>query len=233
MNKNPRNIAIGVIALIIVIGAIVWFGGSKPSTTGSGAVLNPLDHVTGSSTAALPSTDTTKVSSSLSKYQNAELGFEIQYPTLWEKEETVNGVKFIAPIDQTQVSTVAKLESDISVSGGKCAFPPVTTIKERKSVTVGTRSFNMISMSNDVQRRSYFNRMYSLDKGSVCYLFAFSYIALSPESKNLTGSNLTQATNNNKAILATADAAFSDMIKTFAFVAPPKGEDETQASPTK
>ncbi len=228
MNKNIRNVIIGVIVLIIVVGGIVWFGNRAPSEPTT-AVLNPLDQVKGNSTAPLPVSDTTKVSSSLSKYQNAELGFAVSYPSSWEKEETLTGVQFIAPIDQSQVSTVAKLQSDITVSPGKCAFPPVTTVNERKTVTVGALSLNMISMSNSVQGRSYFNRMYSLDKDNVCYLFGFSYIALSPESKHLTGSNLTQAQNNNKALLNTADAAFTDMVKTFAFVAPPKGQDETQA----
>ncbi len=232
MNKNLRNIVLGIIALIIVVAGIVWYGGRTPDAPSMG-VLNPLDQVKGNSTAALPVSETTKISSSVSKYQNAELGFAVSYPSTWEKEEVTTGVQFIAPIDKTQVSTVAKLESDIMVSGSKCAFPPVTTVNERKTVTVGTLSFNMISMSNSVQGRSYFNRMYSLDKDNVCYLFAFSYIALSPESKNLTGSNLTQAQNNNKAILKTADDDFTAMVKTFTFVAPPKGQDETTQSPKK
>ncbi len=227
MNKNTRNAIIGIIIVVIVIAGIVWLGGRSPEAPSG--VLNPLDQVTGSTTAPLPVSETTKVSGSLSKYQNAELGFQVSYPNAWEKEETTTGVQFIAPVDQSQVSTVAKLESDIMVSGGKCAFPPVTTVNERKTVTLGTQTFNMISMSNSVQSRSYFNRMYSLENNGVCYMFAFSYIALGPETKNLTGSNLTQAQNNNKAILNTADAAFTDMVKTFTFVAPPKGQDETQA----
>ncbi|MDB5238758.1 MAG: hypothetical protein JWO00_93 [Candidatus Parcubacteria bacterium] len=231
MNKNLRNGVIGVIALIIVVGGIVWYSGKAPEAPAG--VLNPLDQVHGTTTAALPVSETTKVSGSLSKYQNAELGFAVQYPNTWEKEETTTGVQFIVPIDKSQVSTVAKLQSDVMVSGGKCAFPPVTTVNERKTVTIGAQTFNMISMSNNVQGRSYFNRMYSLQKDSICYMFAFSYISLSPESKNLSGSNLIQAQNNNKAILNTADEEFTAMVKTFAFVAPPKGQDETQASPTK
>jgi hypothetical protein len=232
MNKNIRNILVGVIVIAVVIVGIVWYGGRSPESP-SVAVLNPLAQVTGSTTAALPVSETTKVSGSLSKYQNAELGFTVQYPSTWEKEETNTGVQFILPIDPTQVSTAAKLEVDINVAGGKCAFPPVTTVTERKTVTINTLPFNMISMSNSVQGRSYFNRMYSLDNGGVCYMFSLAYIALSPESKNLTGSNLTQAQNNNKALLNTADADFTAMIKTFAFVAPPKGQDETQAPSAK
>ena len=228
MTHKNRNISIALVIVVIAIVAFIVLRGGKggqPSET----VQNPLDQVNGNSSAPLPVSETTKVSGSLSKYQNAELGFAVSYPSEWEKEETSTGVQFIAPIDQTQVSTVAKLESDITISPGKCSFPPVTTVTERKTVTIATLPFNMISMSNSVQGRSYFNRMYSLDHGGVCYLFAYSYIALSPESKNLTGSNLTQAQNNNKAIMKTVDDAFTAMVKTFVFVAPPKGEDETQA----
>ena len=227
---NLRNSLIGLVVIIVVIVAIVWGGGrNDKEAPPTDQILNPLDQVVGSSTAPLPVSETVKVSGTLSKYQNAELGFAIEYPSTWEKIENSTGVQFIMPIDQSQVSTVAKLQTDVNVISGKCAFPPVTTVAERKSVTVGAQTFNMISMTNTLQGRTYFNRMYSLEKGGICYLFAFSYISLSPESKNLTGSNLTQAQNNNKAILNTNDTAFSAMIKTFAFVAPPKGQDETQA----
>ncbi len=232
MNKNSRNIIIGVIVIIIVVAGIVLLGRNNAPQSSTGQVADPLGQVT-NSTAALPASETTKVSGSLSKYNNAELGFSVQYPSEWEKEESSNGVQFIAPIDQSQVSTVAKLEADINVFGGKCTFPPVTTVNDRGVVTVGTNTFNMISMSNSVQGRSYWNRMYSLQSGSVCYIFSFAYIALSPTDKHLTGSNLTQAQNNNKALLKTADDQFTAMVKSFQFVAPPKGEDETKVSPTK
>ncbi|MGC9605557.1 MAG: hypothetical protein ABSF56_02245 [Minisyncoccia bacterium] len=232
MNRNSKNVVIivAVIVVIAVVAAIVWHGGGN--ATPSGAVQNPLDQANGGSTAPLPVSETTKTGSS-SQYQNAELGFSVKYPSEWEKEETNTGVQFIMPIDQSQVSTVAKLESDVTVSPGKCAFPPVTTVEDRGAINVGSLALNMISMSNSVQGRAYFNRMYSLQNGETCYLFAFSYIALSPDSKGLTGSNLTQAKNNNKAIMSTADAAFTNMVKTFALVSTPAGKDETQASPSK
>lgn len=230
MSKNAKNLLIA--AAVIVVLVIVWIsiaghGSSAPTPL----VQNPLAQANGSSTAPLPVSETTKVSGSLSQYQNAELGFSVNYPNNWEKYETDSGVQFIMPIDQSQVSTVAKLESDITVSGGKCAFPPVTTIQDRGTINVGNLTMNMIAMSNSVQGRSYFNRMYSLQHGDVCYIFAFSYISLSPESKGLTGSNLTQAKNNNKAIQSTADTAFTAMVKSFTFVAPPAGVDETKAAP--
>ncbi|MFA6432496.1 MAG: hypothetical protein WCV82_01630 [Candidatus Paceibacterota bacterium] len=232
--RNNSNKAIVVIVLIIVVVAgIVWFGGRSDKGSDTDTVANPLDQVTNGSNAVLPVSETTQVSSSLSQYQNAELGISVKYPSSWEKEELSSGAHFIMPIDQSQVSTVAKIEADVTVTFGKCAFPPVTTIDDRSVVTVGAISFNMIAISNSVQGRSYFNRMYSYEKGGLCYFFAFSYIALSPDSKGLTGSNLTQATNNNKAIKTAADTAFTAMVKSFGLVAPPQGKDETQAPAVK
>jgi hypothetical protein len=230
MNKKTKNITFAVAAIIVIV-AIIWFSSRSSSSVQTPGVQNPLGQVTGSSTTPLQVSETTKVSGSSSQYQNAELGFSVQYPNAWEKDEVSNGVQFIMPIDPSQVSTVAKLEADITVSPGKCAFPPVTTVQDRSVLSVGNLTLNMISMANSVQNRSYFNRMYSLPHGDSCYFLVFSYIALSPDSKGLTGSNLTQAQNNNKAIKSTSDAAFTAMVKSFAFVAPPAGEDETKVNP--
>ncbi len=173
--------------------------------------------------------ETTKISSQLSEYQNAELGFSVQYPTGWEKAEADLGVTFLVPIDKDQVSTLGKLQADINVFSGKCQFPPVTTVKDRGSLQVGAETMNTISMSNTIQGRNYFNRMYSLQKDSLCYFFTFSSITLDPASKGLTGSNIIQAQNNNKAIVNSADTDFIEMVKSFAFVVGPQGKDETQA----
>jgi hypothetical protein len=137
------------------------------------------------------------------------------------------------PIDKTQVSTIAKIQADINVLSSKCAFPPVTTVKDRGTITIGKSTVNMISMSNTVQGRSYFNRMYSLQHDNICYMFTFSSIALSPESKGLTGSNITQAQNNNKAITNTADTDFTNMVKSFAIVQGPAGQDEAKVAPIR
>ena len=221
-------ITIVVIVILIIIGILVF---GKPSGPNSGTDQNASSTLPAST--PIPSSETTKVSSKTSLYKNDELGFSVNYPTAWEKAENDTGVSFIMPIDQTQVSTIAKLQVDISVSSSKCSFPPVTTIKDRGTLAVAGQTANMISMTNTVQGRAYFNRMYSLQKGDICYTFAYSSVAQSPSSKNLTGSNLTQAQNNNKAITNTADAAFTDMVKSFAFVTGPAGKDETQASPAK
>lgn len=231
MKKNS-SIALAIVVILIIIAAIVWQSHRSPAVPASGTPSTPSGD-TGSSTPSAPLTQTSKVSSNTSKYHNAELGFAVNYPTSWEADNTNTGVMFIMPIDQSQVSTVNKLEADIVTSVSKCAFPPVTTVQDRSTVSVGNLSFNMISMSNDVQGRAYFNRMYSLQQGSICYLFIFTSIALSPSSKGLTGSNLTQAQNNNKAIVNAADADFIAMVKSFEFVAPTKGEDEAKAAPAK
>ncbi len=229
MNKNTKNIVIAVV-VIVVIGFAVWFIGRN---TAPSMPASDSDQAGNVAVPQVPVSETTKVSGSLSKYQNSELGFSVQYPTTWQKGELANGVQFIIPIDQTQVSTVNRLEIDINVIPGKCSFPPVTTVESRGTIDIDSSKLNTISMSNTVQGRSYFNRMYSLEKAGICYFFSFSYVALSPDSKGLTGSNLTQAQNNNKAIKATADAAFTAMVKSFVFVTAPAGQEETSVAPAK
>lgn len=225
MTKTSRNTLIGVIVVVLII--VVWMMGKGNSNTNPGnETLNGEE-----TTTPLAASETVKVSGSLSKYQNAELGFAVQYPSNWEKGDSATGVQFVIPIDKDQVSTVNRLEANISVDPGKCSFPPVTTVDSRGTIKVGEVTLNTISMSNTVQGRQYFNRMYSLEKGGVCYFFTFAFVSLSTDK--LTGSNLIQAQNNNKAIKATADAAFIAMVKTLTFVAPPAGEEETKAAPKK
>ncbi len=214
---------LGFLVIIVIVVGIIWFAGKSRSATSPTATSTP--------TVSVPETETNKVNANLSEYKNAELGFSVKYPSTWEAGRSDTGVTFIVPIDKAQVSTVAKLQADVTVVPGKCAFPPVTTIKDRSTLTVKDRNFSMISMSNTVQGRTYFNRMYSLQKDSICYFFSFASITQPPSSKNLTGSNATQAENNNKAIINTADTAFTDMVKSFEFVTGPAGVDETQGAP--
>ena len=229
--KSSRNLIIGAIIIVIIIAiGIVLRSYTAPSTS------SDLSDVSSPTSVALPGasvavSETTKVSSSLSEYQNAELGFSVKYPSSWEKEEANAGVNFIIPVDQTQVSTVATLQANIQAFSGTCAFPPVTTIQSRGTIKAGDNTFDMIAMSSTVQGRDYFNRMYSLQQGSICYIFSFASISLSPSSKGLTGSNIIQAQNNNKAITTTSDSDFSDMVKTFAIISTPAGQSETVAAP--
>jgi len=231
MTKNAK--ILGVIVVIIVIGAIVWYATSRSASSVPGGTTDDTTGAAASTTAPVPTSESTKISDKTTEYQNDELGFSVKYPSTWEREESNAGVNFIMPIDKTQVSTIATLQSNIQVLAGTCAFPPVTTIKDRSTLASGSLTFNMISMSNVVQGRNYFNRMYSLQKGSICYMFSFASISLATSAKNLTGSQATQAENNNKAIVNSADAAFTDMIKSFAFVVGPQGIDETTAAPAK
>lgn len=207
----------------MVIVGIVWFGGK------SGSGLNGDSNATSTP----PVSETTKISSTVSEYQNSELGFSVKYPSAWQKEEGNSGVTFVVPLDKDQVSTVGSLQANIQAVTGLCAFPPVTIVKDRATIKVGDLSFNTIAMSSTVQGRAYFNRMYSLQKEDICYMFSFASITLSPSSKNLTGSNLTQAENNNKAIIESAEASFTSMVKSFSFVTGPQGIDETKAKPKK
>ncbi len=217
-----------IVLIIIVVGIVIFGKGSKPDTAN-----NTTTPGAEASSSPVPVIETSKVSSKTTKFENVELGFAVNYPTLWQAENTDRGVRFIIPIDKDQVSTMATLQAEVTVYPSKCAFPPVTTIKERSTVKIGDLNANMISMSNTVQGRSYFNRMYSLQKESICYMFSFTSVALSTESKGLTGSNVTQAQNNNKAIVSTSDTEFNNMVKSFVFVAPKAGQDETKVAPVK
>ena len=235
MNKKSKIIsAVLIVVAIIVVIIIAKSGGSYSFNAGnSNSQNNSSNPTTDNSDNAPVVSEIKKLSANFSEYHNSELGFTLKYSTDWEKNDGNAGVTFIMPIDKSQVSSVATLQAAVQVFSGICAFPPVTTIKDRSTVTLGANTFNMISMSNTVQGRAYFNRMYSLQKDQVCYMFSFASITHDPITKGLTGSDLTQAQNNNKAIVNTADSAFTDMIKTFTFVAGPQGQDETTVPPVK
>ncbi len=219
-----------VIVLIIVIGGIIWYSNSGSSNS------NPPANNGGTSTTPAPvisSVDATKVSGDKTEYKNDELGFSVKYPSAWERADSNAGVTFLIPIDPKQVSTVATLQANIQVTAGTCAFPPVTTVKDRGTLAVGSNTLNTISMANTVKGYDYFDRMYSLQSGKICYMFHFNSVTQPTSVKNLTGSQATQAQNNNKAIVNSADAEFTAMVKTFAFVTLPAGIDETKAAPAK
>jgi hypothetical protein len=228
MKKSTLSIV--AIIVIIVLAGILWYNRS-----GSSAPQADMTDASASAngTPAISASETTKVSDKISEYVNDELGFSVKYPSTWEREDNNAGVRFVIPIDKAQVSTVATLQGTIQVLSGTCAFPPVTTVKDRGTITVGTNKLNTISMSNTVQGRDYFDRLYSLQKGPVCYFFHFNSVTQAPSVKNLTGSQATQAQNNNKAIINDADAAFTTMVKTFSFITLPTGVDETKAAPAK
>lgn len=217
-----------IIVVLVVIGGLVWYFGGKSSTssdsTNGGATP---------STSSAPVSETTKVSDKLTEYKNEELGFSVKYPTAWELSAADAAITFYMPMTKATSNTVKKLESKIAVTTGKCAFPPVTTVKDRSTLKNGDLSFNMISMSNSVQGSNYFDRMYSIQKDAVCYILSFSSISASPASAGIKGSEATQVTNNNKAIVDAADAAFTTMVKSFGYVVGAVGQDEASVVPTK
>jgi len=223
MNQSKRsNLIIALVVIILVIIAIVWYG-KTPSNNNTG------NENTASNEPVVASSETKKISNSISEYQNSELGFSVKYPTAWEKEEVGSGVNFVIPVGKDQVTTIGNLQGIVQVQGGNCEFPPVTTVKDRNTMKVGDYTFNTISMTNTVQGRNYFNRMYSLKTNGACYMFSFASITLPPSAKKLTGSAATQAQNNNKAIIETADKDFTEVVKSFAVVVGPQGIDETKA----
>ncbi len=216
------------IIVIVVIGVLIWKVNSNSTTN------TPNPTPTETETVSVPSSQTVKVSEKLSEYKNDELGFSIKYPTTWEKLESSSNVTFIIPLgSEKEKNTVSKVESKIDVSSGSCTFPPVTTEKERNTVKVGDLSFNMISLSNTIQGRTFFNRMYSLQKDSICYYFTLGAITSSPSSKGYTGADAQKVGARNTTIIDTIDNQFKDMVKSFAFVVGPAGKDETQVSPKK
>ncbi|MES3030826.1 MAG: hypothetical protein V4697_00225 [Patescibacteria group bacterium] len=225
-----KKIIILVIVLAI-IGGVVWkFGGDiMPSTPGSGK---------GTTTDVVftPASGSVKVSEKISEYKNDELGFSVKYPTPWIRSETASNVTWniLPSLKGTSTdSTVTELTSTIEVFSGKCTFPPVTTVKERGTLTIAGATVNMISIANTVQGINYFNRMYSLQKNSICYFFSFASVTASPASKGITGTDAQRVGTKNKTIVDTADTQFRDMVKTFNFVVGPKGEDEAKVSPKK
>ncbi len=218
-----------IIIILVILGLVVWAVNSNKGTdsgTNNGGV-------TATSTASVPVSETVKVSDKLSQYKNEELGFSVKYPSLWEAGASDAVVTFVIPTGKTTSNTIRKLESKIAVTSGKCAFPPVTTVKERNTLQSGTLTFNMISMSNSVQGVNYFDRMYSLQRDSICYILSFSSITSSPAAQGFKGSEATQVANNNKTLVESADAAFTTMVKSFAYVVGEVGKDETQVNPAR
>lgn len=182
-------------------------------------------------------TTTEKVSDKLSSYRNDELGFKINYPTSWEIEDIAGKVSLIIPKESQNASTtIGSLKGVIEVLPGKCAFPPVTTVSDRSSIKSGEKGdvpFDMISMTNTVQGRTYFNRMYSTPKDAICYMFTFSSITINPASKGVAAADVPKVQANNKAVADAADKAFTDtVIKSFSYVTIEGGENEADYKPS-
>lgn len=214
---------ITLILVIIIAGAVIWkFNASSTNTSDNGK-----------DEASVPTSQTVTVSTKISEYKNDELGFSVKYPTAWEKLEASNNVSFLIPVDSKEKNTIGKLEAKVDIFSGKCAFPPVTSVKERSTLAVGDMNLNMISIANTVQGKNYFNRMYSLQKDTVCYFFTFASITSSPSSKGFTGADLQTVAAKNTVLVDAADTQFKDMVKSFKFVVGAAGQDEAKVAPKK
>ncbi|MEK7213874.1 MAG: hypothetical protein AAB637_02050 [Patescibacteria group bacterium] len=220
-----------LLIVLVIVGIIIWKFNSKTVVAPQVEEQNPPTTVAPSNEPFVPISEKTKVSDKVSEYKNGELGFTVKYPSLWKVEESPYSVTFVTPVDTSSKNSINKLESKIAIISGKCSFPPVTTIKERVITKIAVLPANMISMSNSVQGKNYFDRMYTLQKGTVCYVFSFSSISLNPSSKGFSGGEVQQVNANNKAIIESTDTQFKDLVKSFAFVIGPAGMDESKASP--
>ncbi|MEK7464015.1 MAG: hypothetical protein AAB610_02780 [Patescibacteria group bacterium] len=218
-----------LVVIVAIIGAVAW-----KFTSSNRGLSNDNQNTSEQDEPKVPTSQTVKISDKLSEYKNDELGFSVKYPTAWERGEAANNVTFSMITDSTkEKNTIGNLQAKIDILSSKCAFPPVTTVKERDVLKVDDRSFNMISIANTVQGRNYFSRMYSLQKDSICYFFTFTSVVLSPTSKGFVGADAQAVGARNTMLVDTADAQFKDMIKSFKFVVGPAGQDETKVSPKK
>jgi hypothetical protein len=220
------------VLILIAIGGFVWLGreGNKEEEK---------------ETESTKSVSTEKVSDKLSSYRNDELGFAVNYPTTWDIENTPGKVIFLIPRELdpkspeatsigTTSTTIGRLEATIEIISGKCAFPPITTIDEKSSITAGKSgdiAFDMISMKNTVQSRTYFNRMYSTPKGSICYIFTYSSLVSAPASKGVATSDIPKIQSANTAVSDMADKAFTEMVKSFGYVTIEGGQNEADYKP--
>jgi hypothetical protein len=222
--KNTNKIIILVLA-IIVLGLVAWRYNSSSSTSS-------VDTETGT-TVSVPTSQTVVVSTKLSEYKNEELGFSIKYPTSWIKVESPTNVSLSIPIDEKTKNTIGVLEAKVDVQSGTCAFPPVTTVKERDTLKVGDVNFSMISLSNTVQTRKFFSRIYSLQKDSICYLFTYTANSTNPSSKGYSTADAQKISASNTTLIDSADTAFKDLVMSFKFITTDAGIDETQAPGAK
>jgi hypothetical protein len=220
--KKSNTLVISVIIIVIII-LIAIFALTKHSSAPSASITPAAAAAAlagnNAPTVSTSTTQTVAVSGSLSKYQNDELGFTVQYPTAWAVAESPAGPLFTIPLP-SRTTAISTLGASIYFASGKCAFPPVasSSIQQNTTVTAGGLSYKMISVKTASSGLGYFDRMYTLQQGTaqspVCYIFSFA--------------SVTSSTNaNNQSIISAADGAFTAMVKSFAFVTGPAGDSET------
>ena len=216
---KKSNIIIGVGIIIVLIAIFAW---TRHSSTPAGltpAAATAALNGNNAPTVSASVTQTSTVSGTLSKYQNAELGFSVQYPTEWAVAETASGPTFTIPLT-SRSTTISSLSASIFALAGKCMFPQIasSSIKENTTVNAGGFTYGMISAVSSAKGLNYSNRMYTLQQGTAanpfCYVFSFSGVSKSINSADTSA-------------ISAADSAFSAMVKTFALVTGPTGDSET------
>jgi len=220
---------IWTVVVIVVIAIVIVVVRSYQNYEKGPAVSNPS--APGVSSASVSPIENSKLSSSLSQFKNEELGFSVNYPTDWQTESAPAGVTFVIP-DQFPETAIGTLDASIQVLSGNCAFPPVVTVKDKGTLAVGSLSLNTVSMQNSVDGRGYFDQLYSLQNGNVCYMFTFESVAQNPTIKGFSTSDVAKINANSQSHINDANAAFKAVVQSFSFVTPPVGQPETSYHPT-
>jgi len=221
--KNQKIIW-SVIAIIIIIGIIIFISRGSGSNSSNGTTNNSNSATTGGNpvTTVIPSTpvgQVATVSATTKSYQNPELGFSVDYPTAWGLTDSDNGPTFTMPTSGN--SGIYTLQAQIYFVPGTCAFPQIatSTIVSRSTVAVGNLSFKMIKVATTAHAQSYLDEMYTLSQGTTadpsCYVFSFASTAAVPVSAA------------NQSIINNAATAFSTMVKSYAVVVGPAGQSES------
>jgi hypothetical protein len=227
---KKQSIIWTVVVIVLIVIVVVIIHAYQNYEMGPGGVGSAAIGSNGPTSSVSP-VENSKLSSSLSQFKNEELGFSVSYPTNWQTESAPAGVTFIIP-DQFPQTTIGTLDASIQVLSGNCAFPPVVTIKNKGTMNVGDLTLNTISIQNSVDGRNYFDQLYSLQKGNVCYMFTFESVTVNPTTKGFSTGDVPKINANSLSHINDANAAFKTVVSSFAFVTPPAGEPETSYHPT-
>ena len=236
---KKQNTIIGAVILVIVIIIAVFIGkhgGSSAGSSGAGDYIAPPTGPNANATTTTPIPDIQVASSTngVTQYTNNELGFSVGYPSSWKIESAPSGPSFTIPLTiagtaAASANTVATLAANVYITSGACSFPTLgsSASVKQSTTTVGSNKFGTLAVSDSANNLSYTDLMYTLQQGSgagkYCYVFAFGAI------EKATKDSATKA--NNTAIISQASKDFTALVKSFAVVTGPAGQDES-AHPT-
>ena len=211
---NKKTTIWSVVAVIVVIAIIVVAVGKSGSTSNSTG--STATNTTGGNTAATvpapPVVNNVSVSETLSQYQNSELGYSLNYPKVWNLSNNLSGPTF----NISTSNTIKTLNVSASFTSGKCAFPtvPKKSITDSGVVKSGAFTFNMEAYASTAGGYDLFNRVYTLQQDSICYVFTLESAV---KSGDITAKNTVTAT----------DKSFTTMVKSFAILTGATGDSET------